>query len=742
MDFKSKKSDFIIKSNFEYVFKNENELLIPITNSIYCIIDKKYIILKQYKNLTRTVNEYKKVMKIDSNFRTFLFLIFKENKTSFNKKGYMLSKYYYNLKTISSLEKLLKQAGIDYYNNGNSILTDYEFDNLLDLLKLNKPNSPLVTEVGAEVVETKKRVKVDLPIEMGSLDKAKNGNEDVKKFLNKNIKSSDKVVVSTKVDGSSILLEYKNGKLNRAITRGQNTNGILITDKVLYFKDVPKTLSKELIKGTVYIRGEAVISETDFLKIKETKNIDYSNARNLVAGIIARNEIDKNILKYISFVAYTISNYDTNIDKLVALKLLEKSKFNVVPYTVLTTNKVNDINLKSILETYRKNQDFKMDGLVIDIDNAKYRNKLGLNTNSNPKYAIAYKLNDIDNAIVTKVKNVVWEVSKRGILNPVVIYNKINFDGVENTKATAFNYDFIKSNNIGKGTLIKVIRSGEVIPYILEVKKDKNIKAIIPTNCPVCNTELKLSTNKINLYCPNEKCDARLNNTTISFFRNIGVKDLSQQRIEQFIDNGYDTILKIIKLKKSDLLKLDGYKNTLAEKIYNEIQKSITDIELPLLMFATNIFSDENTSLGYKRLKQITDKYGEDIFTHKNTIKLVKEISSMKGWEERLARLYTSNIENFIKWFDLHKKYITYSLPKKVEQISTQFSGVNFVFTGIRDKELENFIVENGGTVSTSVNKNTILIVKDLNSTSSKMKKAQSLDLPIIQIDKFRKKYL
>jgi len=364
------------------------------------------------------------------------------NEANLNPKEFIKK---YDLKIII---KFLKLASKHYYT-GNSIIDDTSYDFILDYIKSIDPNNKFLLKIGYKIVKN----KVKLPFFMGSLNKIKNTDE---KILNRWIKNNfdEMYIYSDKLDGISGLL-YKNNDEIKLFTRGDGNYGLDVTQII----DNISSFSNLNLPNKIAIRGELVMSRANFQKYHK----DYSNARNLVAGIINSSNPNKTILNDINFVAYELI-YPWINNQLEQFKILKNINIEIVYNEIIKNLEIN--NLENILDIRRKKSLFEIDGIVVSVNNLPNRN-----IENNPSYSFAFKSFNFITVKNTKVLEVKWNISKDGYLKPVLIIEPVIINNVKISNVTAFNAKFVEENKLGKGSIISITRSGDVIPHILKIIK-------------------------------------------------------------------------------------------------------------------------------------------------------------------------------------------------------------------------------------------------------------------------------
>lgn len=599
-----------------------------------------------------------------------------------------------NFKNIKEIIITLKEASDLYYNSGESKLTDYQYDLLTEYLRNIDPNNKVLKEVGAPV-----KNKVKLPYEMWSMDKIKPKSKQLDSWINKYGKNSN-YVISAKLDGVSGLYDSINNKL---YTRGDGIEGQDISYMIPYLK-----LPQQYVT-----RGEFIISKSNFEKYFK----GCSNSRNTLSGIINKPKIDKKEIKYVEFIPYEII-----YPQMLPSKQMENLSNGVIYKKVNTLS--NDV-LEKIYVDWRKNGDYLIDGIICTHDDIYER------VSKNPLHSFAYKMQFEEQMSIATVVDVIWTPSKDGLIKPKLKINPVNIGGVIIEYVTAFNASYIVNNNINKGTIIKIIRSGDVIPHIMSVEKQ--------SDTPLMPKE-KYHWNDTNIDIILDEMSENLvviQKNIANFFKIIGVENLSMGIVGKLMKQGYTSLKEILSLSVKDLIEVEGFKEVLSNKIYTNIQTAIKDVDLITLMKASNKFG---RGIGEKKIKPIMDKY-PDILVSKETQELkIEKVKTVEGMADLSSRTFVMNIDCFIEFLkDIGLEYKLSQPSQKTEQIINKQNPLyekKIVMTGFRDKEIEEFITKSGGEISSSVSKSTFkLIVKDKNDNSSKIKKAKEIN-PLIILTK------
>jgi NAD-dependent DNA ligase len=617
---------------------------------------------------------------------------------------------YLQLKS-KDLVKILKDADNAYHNKGEIIMTDEQYDLIKEHLKKISPKNPYFKSVGFKPPE---KIKVKLPYYLGSQNKIKYGNiKDLDNWFAKFNKPTE-YVISEKLDGISCLYINDNGI--KIFTRG---DGIYGTD-ITYIKDFIK-FPKKIPEGFA-VRGELLLSKKNWELLKDIG----ANARNVVAGIINSKTINKKVLEKIDYVVYDVFNQRMKNED--ALKLAKKLKFKIAKYKIIKDKLSNDI-LFNLLKDFKNNSDYEIDGIVIT-HNKPYDIKIG----DNPPYSFAFKSNELLDVAEVVVNNVEWNISKDRYMKPIVQFNPVKLNGVIIKQATGFNADFIEKNKIGIGSIIKIQRSGEVIPHIIAIIKEADNGIPMMPSIP-----FKWNKTHIDIIAEldDKNRDVDIKNF-IFFMKSLKIKGVSEGIITKLYDNGFDTLKKIINITKDEILDIDGFKDKSASNLINALAE-IKKKNCNEIMIASNIIG---RGLGEKKLELILKNYPDICQNKKKGLEIkIDDLMKINGMGKLTSQLFKDNLEKFYQFYeDLGFKFIKIN-TKPIENKGI-FKDVYFVFTGFRSDEIEKFIINNGGEVETTItNKTNYLIMKDRNKITNKISKAIEKGVKIISKDDFISQY-
>jgi DNA ligase (NAD+) len=588
-------------------------------------------------------------------------------------------------KTLQSLDDI-------YYNGKESdvVVSDTEYDFLRDKYEEKYGKWE---HVGAVI--THKRT-VELPKYLGSMDKYKmNNQKEIKRFSEK---YQGKYLIEEKLDGVSGLLVYTKKKI-KLFTRGNGYYGVDISNLIKYL-NVPEIN----VKNTLYIRGEIIIPRDVF---QEKFSHKFKNARNLVSGIVNSKRVNVKKASAMDFVCYDV--IDSDMIPSQQMNFLSKHSFKIVKYSII--EKLSPEILNNCLENMKRNSIYEIDGIIV-ISNYIYPREIS----GNPKHAFAFKNNIM--YVQTTVKNVSWNPSKHSVLKPQIEIEPVNIGGTTISFATGHNAKYIINNKIGLGAIIEITRSGDVIPYITNVVQPGKI--VYPTE----KYEWNATGVDFVLLEDNQKV---ISKKILYFCQTMNFKGIGEATTDKLVDNGIDSISKLLKCKITDLKKF-GFGKIESQNIYNTIHNNIVDVDLSLLMGASGCFG---FGLGKKKIDRILVVHN-DILKNKQ---IITNISKIVGWSKKSALQFLEGLERFKKFLKENKK-ITYKVLSKKTN-----GNKKVVFSGFRDKELESKAKQKGyeivGNVSSKIK---MLVVKDINTTSGKIKTAKKLGIKILSRTEFEEK--
>ncbi|MBA4697961.1 MAG: NAD-dependent DNA ligase LigA [Ruminococcus sp.] len=643
-------------------------------------------------------------------------------------------------KRMQELVELLNRARRAYEQEDTEIMSNYEYDKLYDeLLGLEQElgttlaSSPTI-HVGYEVLSELPKERHERP--MLSLDKTKDV-ERLKEFLGR-----QKAVISWKLDGLTIVLTYREGKLQKAVTRGSGEVGEVITNNARVFKNLPFHIP---YKGELVLRGEAVIGYQDFKKInEEIEDVDakYKNPRNLCSGSVRQLNNEVTAKRNVRFFAFTLVNgpgIDFHNSRYEQLEWLEEQGFEVVEHHLATIENIEE-EVAWFAGKITEN-DFPSDGLVLVYDDIAYGQSLG-STSKFPRDSFAYKW--ADEIKETKLLKIEWSPSRTGLINPIAVFEPVELEGTTVSRASVHNISIMEDLELGVGDEIRVYKANMIIPQIAENLTRSGVQDI-PCSCPVCggDTRISMENNTKTLYCANPGCQAKQMKSFALFVSRdaLNIEGLSEATLEKFIIRGFIKDF-------SDIFHLDRYAEEIrtmegfGQKSYENLIKSVEharDTTLPKLVYSLGI-----ANIGLANAKVICKAldYKPDRLLSA-TVEELNEISGVGGVIAQKFVDYFADNEHREQFKQLLKEvHIPQEETQKEEQI---FKDINFVITGSVEhfsnrNEVKEVIEARGGKVTGSVtSKTNYLINNDVQSASSKNKKARDLNIPIISEEDFLK---
>ena len=640
---------------------------------------------------------------------------------------------------IKELVNVLNEASRAYYQEDREIMSNFEYDKLYDELVALERETGLVlsgsptSKVGYEVLSELPKERHPEP--MLSLDKTKSV-DDLAAWLN-----GRKGVMSWKLDGLTVVLTYEDGELVKAVTRGNGEIGEVITNNARVFANVPKRIS---FKNPLTIRGEAIITYTDFEKINQTiEDVEskYKNPRNLCSGSVRQLNNEITAKRNVHFFAFSmLDSGDDEVDKTVNSRFdfLSGLGFSVVEHKDVTPDNIHEV-VKTFSDKISTN-DFPSDGLVLAFDDIAYGRSLG-RTAKFPRDSIAFKW--ADEEAETTLRHIEWSPSRTGLINPVAIFDTVELEGTSVSRASIHNVSIAKQLKLGIGDTIKVYKANMIIPQISEnVTKSGNL--IVPDVCPACGnkTELKNENQVETLYCPNPDCPAKSIKLFTHFVsRNaMNIDGMSEATLEKFIDKGF-----LVELY--DIYHLDRYEDEIVNmegfgrKSYDNMIESINasrNTDLTRVLYGLGILN-----IGHATAKLICKFFKNDI--EKIISASAEEFAQIEKIGEVIAEGIVSYFANDENIRVLRAILNEVTLIEEVNDKEQDLEGKTFVITGSLNNfanrdELKKLIEDRGGKVAGSVSaKTSYLINNDVMSNSSKNKKAKDLGIPIISEEDFLK---
>ena len=643
------------------------------------------------------------------------------------------------VKQIKELVQKLNEAAKAYYQEDREIMSNREYDSLYDQLeKMEKEtgivlaDSPTVN-VGYEAVDALPKETHESP--MLSLDKTKD-REVLRAFVGEHPS-----LLSWKMDGLTVVLTYENGELQKAVTRGNGVVGEVITNNARVFKNIPLKIAYQ---GRLVLRGEAIITYSDFEKINDSiEDVDarYKNPRNLCSGSVRQlnNQItaERNV-RFYAFTLVSAQNVDMHNSRAYQMEWLRSQGFEVVEYRIVTAE-----NLDEAMDYFAhaiEHNDFPSDGLVALYDDIAYGESLG-NTAKFPRNAFAFKW--ADEIRETVLREIEWSPSRTGLINPIAVFDQVELEGTTVSRASVHNVSIVKELQLGIGDTIQVYKANMIIPQIAEnLTRSGNLT--IPDTCPVCGQEARvIKENDVEtLCCMNPDCAAKkIKAFTLFVSRDaMNIDGLSEATLEKFIARGFihnfGDIFEIEKYR-DEIVDMDGFGEKSFENLLSSIKKA-KETTLAKVIYSLGI-----ANIGLSNAKVICRHFEDDLDKIREADE--EEISAIDGIGPVIASCLVKyfkdpqnnqKVDHLLGYLHIHKEEIS------GDQI---FAGMNFVITGSLEHfanrgEAKKLIESLGGKVTGTVTgKTNYLINNDVTSNSSKNKKARELGIPILSEEDFLK---
>jgi DNA ligase (NAD+) len=626
-----------------------------------------------------------------------------------------------------TLSAVIKKAAT-YYFEGNPKLSDKSFDILEKNLRDRQPNNPVLTQVGTTPIKG----KVPLPFRMPSLDKVRKDMDTLSKWT---AKFKPPYLLMDKLDGNSVLLDARDVRNPKLYTRGDGNVGqdishllrdIRQATKKESYQDVSSLLKHLRLNITepFVARGEIILPTGVFDKYKQASdNPESFNLRNFIAGQINRKNKQSEAMVDAKIVFYEL--IEPKIKPSEQLHWLKQQQLNVVAHK--SVKEIDDDMLINILAHRVTASRFEIDGLVIVQDSAHPR------AEENPDYAFAYKSmleSDMHDVLVTGVE---WNASRHGKLKPVILIEPTKMCGAIISRVTAHNAKVIVDNKIGRGTIVRVCRSGGVIPYLVTTVKPTEPELPVDIDC-------EWNSTGVDLYLvESTDTDDELRVKSIAhFFTSIGVEGLREATVQKLYDCGLDSVKKVVNAQVSDFLEVPSFQEKSAQKLFSNIKAATSNLSLAHLMSASMMFGE---GFSKKRCQLLTGEFSDILsWLPKEAKSNMEKVMQVPGFSDKLASQFINQLPTFVEF------YLDLGLTPALEQtknnpIGTLLAGQFIVMTGFRNTEMTTYIEQQGGEVVDSINRATMLIVKDINAGSSKIRVAQSKGIPILNIDDWSEKF-
>lgn len=634
----------------------------------------------------------------------------------------------YNVGDVYTLtdEDVQTLQGEDFSVNVGEEVTDALYDQMYNFFKQKFPNDDFFNEVGAP----ERGSKVPLEFTMGSMNELKSGDWDKWKL------DDEEYVITSKLDGISCGLTFEDGKLKCAQSRGNGIEGA----------DITRHYNKFKIKGYIpegKVRGEIIIPKADienFInEVEEETGKRYKNARNAVAGQMNSKVATKAFYKYANFVTYKLIDYVDEISTFKeSLEILKAAGFLVANvHGVLKGSEITEDFLIETVKNVKENDPYECDGIILTL-NKPDKNHQGNETGSlNPKDSRKFKIGATNLEAQTKIIDIEWNPSKDYKLKPVAILDPVDLNGVTVSRATVNNLQWVEDNGIGIGSEVIIKRCGEVIPNVVEVlskSDDLGLSDVVKNNSHVDGVDLCLNQGVSDGSL--EDLYSLVSAKKIAYF-------CSSLKVEQA------GLANVLKMMKSSFIKEKDYtlENFLIEpesrfisaigangkRLFQSLRSRLSNVSEPAFFAAVDVFG---SLIAEKRLEKIYETFGTlDVTT--------KQLETVPGFADETIKKYEAGLKSLRYWKSFCEKKLKDIVKfKKLEKLSDELSDLSVVFTGVRDQDMEQYIKQNGGRVLSSVSKDcNLVIAKDPNSTSSKVKKAKELGVEVISYDEAKERF-
>lgn len=642
---------------------------------------------------------------------------------------------------MKELADILNRAAKAYYAEDREIMSNHEYDALYDELTALEQdtgivlaNSPTVS-VGYESVDELPKDQHEVP--MLSLDKTKN-REELREWL-----QGKPAILSWKLDGLTVVLTYQEGKLAKAVTRGNGEIGEVVTNNARTFKNIPLTIPHT---GELVVRGEAVITYSDFERMNaeiEDGEMKYKNPRNLCSGSVRQLNNEITAKRNVRFYAYSLirAEKDFQNSQEEQFKFLRQQGFEVVEHYLVTEE-----NILETVERFEKKidgYDIPSDGLVLSYEDIAYGQSLG-RTAKFPRHSIAFKW--ADELRETTLKEIEWSASRTGLINPVAIFEPVELEGTTVSRASVHNISIVKSLRLGIGDRITVYKANMIIPQIAENLTGSDTLEI-PDICPVCGgrTEIRAVNEVQSLYCTNENCAAkRIKSFTLFVSRDaMNIDGLSEATLEKLIDRGFvKEFADLFHLEqyREEIAQMEGFGEKSCQNLLDSIEQA-RNTTLPRVIYGLGI-----ANIGVANAKMLCRYLDYDLERMQEADR--ETLSAIDGVGDVIASAFVDYMEDKENKARLERLMaeLHVEIPQ-VEEGSQTLAGMNFVITGSLThfgsrSDLKDIIEQKGGKVTGSVTGKTICLVNnDIASASSKNKKAKELGVPILSEEDFLAQY-
>lgn len=641
--------------------------------------------------------------------------------------------------SIHKLAQFYVRCKDAYYNSSKPLVDDDTFDALENILKQRSPHHKVLELIGATKTTDD---KVVLPFWMGSQDKIYP--EDTKAFQKwKKYVGDTDAIASAKLDGLSSIL-IVSSKSTQLLSRGDGKHAKDWTHHLQYMSSLHNSIQilqewihKHKTIQKVILRGEAIMSKKHFNALKK-KQQWTSSARNIVSGLLNGKSSDAEVLKYVDIVFYEVVE-PVMTTFLHQLDFLQQFKFTNVAHSLgkscnasVLSNTFELVDLEPLFWNNREQCPFMTDGVVVQSNTYHTRN-----ISANPKYAFAFKIrvNDASQTAQTTVKDIVWNVSRHGYLIPTILLEPVTISNVKIRKTTGFHYKFIVDNNIGKGTVVKLRRCGDVIPNVVDVVE--STKAIFPPQ-PYTLTETGVDA----MITDASQVDAFVIEQLTHFFKVMEVPHMSEKTVQRCVEHGYRDVFQILNLKVDTLLEWDGFSHKSSQQLVQNMYECTRKADALQWIHGGAVFG---RGIGKKHiqtlLKQAPMLFDTQPMTSSQNKQIREHLLSLNGYQDKTVNILLEHHSNFIVYWQKVKQHMGKSTPVLLSENNTHNTnstnmcntrndliGMTFCFSGVRDKEFQKQLETRGASFVTTVSKTVnVLICNTLDATSAKMVKARQL---------------
>lgn len=621
---------------------------------------------------------------------------------------------------LPQLRAILKELD-ERYRANEEVIGDELYDIMDDYRWSISPKAKSAKDVGGV-----KNVDIVLEVPMASLDKFHTLTESRRLAFMK----ATSFTLSDKEDGISLSITYQDGVPILATTRGKKGTVGKNVSKIIPHLKIPKSIP---YKGRFIVRAEFTIDKTTFKKYFP----DDKTGRNTAGGLLNRDVVHDHAKKFRTICYEILLGKGAGIPLNEQLAILERYKFDVVPHIVV--KKITQESMEKYHDQRKKEAGRDIDGVVM-AQNVKYKAGEGY-----PDHAYAFKINSIANSVVVPVIDVVFEESRLGKLTQVIKIEPTIIGGVTVSSFTAHNYDYIKNGYskedvkknggkppykarpLNKGAVIRCVRSGDVIPYIMEVVEAAKKPAV-----PDVPYKIKGAF----LYAVHDgKSNLRTIKELTHFFTVLEIDGVKQGVVTKLVDAGYDTVKKILDMDLADIMNLPSYGDTSAVKLQKALKSTKSKMTFLSVAQGSAAFGE---GIAEKRLQLLFDGIPELLETTWDDTQLARRIRDIKGFD-KLADQIAKNLNAFVKF--CKRNGIKLIAAKKAEVVGSKMKGQSVLFTSVRDAAAQEWIVANGGKIASTVKQATLLITKDADAKNNKTTEANLKGIPIQSIDTFRNKH-